>query len=399
MKSNKLWRAIGATASITAALTLGSASFAQDSGYKWPRMLVVATPGTSSGSFASTNGWAPVIQKETGMTMRVVPEDSELMRFKRLNIDKNVQLSSVSSTEVSYQIEGRDGYAAAEPVAQRIIWHHNDTPWGMVVAGDSKLKTIDDLKKGGVRVAKGMWSPPMMTTVTASVPAYLNLSKEEAEKVIRYIPISSYAENCRSVVEGKTDAAWCATISAVSAEMEGAPGSIRWLPMDLNNTEAWDRYLDHSPMAIPTKISLGVPTSIGVDGITSPFLYMAPEDTDADFAYNLAKWIHESHDAYKSTHPLAARMSLETFRNYLNHTPLPVHEGTVKYLREIGAWTEADDAWNKEAIARTDNWIKARKTAMAEARKARVKIDFQNQAFLDILRKHTKDLEVFRTRL
>jgi hypothetical protein len=126
---------------------------------------------------------------------------------------------------------------------------------------------------------------------------------------------------------------------------------------------------------------------------------MAPKDADVDFAYNLAKWFHESHDAYKGTHPLSTRLSLETFRNYLNHTPLPVHEGTVKYLREIGAWSEADDAWNKAAIARTDSWIEARKAAMAEARKARVKIDFQNQAFLDILSSHTEGLEVFRTRL
>src|SRR5690625_2627098 len=238
MKLSNLWRTLGTTTSIAAALTFGSLSHAQNDDYKWPRMLVVATPGTASGSCASTNGWAPIIQKQTGMTMRVVPEDSELMRFTRLNIDKNVQLSSVSSTEISYQLEGRDGYSVVEPVSQRIIWHHNDTPWAMVVAGESKLQTIDDLKKGGVRVAKGMWSPPMMTTVTASVPAYLGLTKDEAEKVIRYVPISSYAENCRSVVEGKTDAAWCATISAVSAEMEGAPGSIRWLSMDLDNKEA-----------------------------------------------------------------------------------------------------------------------------------------------------------------
>lgn len=401
MNKMKLLRRTGAALSVAAALTIGSSSFAQDGDFKWPRMLVVATPGTSSGSFASTNGWAPIMQKQVGPTVRVIPEDSELMRFQRLNIDKNVQLSSVSSTEISYQIEGRDGYVAAQPVSQRIVWHHNDTPWSMVVSGDSKMETMEDLKnsKSRPRVAKGMWSPPMQTTVTQSIPAYLDLTQEEAEKVIRYVPISSYAESCRSVVEGKTDAAWCATISAVSAEMEGAPGSIRWLSMDLDNKEGWARYLEHSPMAIPTKIDIGVPTSIGVTGISSPFLYMAPEEMDVEFAYNLAKWFHESHDDYKSSHPLAQRMSLEQFRHYLDHTPLPVHEGTVKYLREIGAWTDEDDAWNEEAIAKTERWVEARKAGLAEAQKARVKINFENKEFLEIMAKHTKGIEVFKTRL
>ena len=73
-----------------------------------------------------------------------------------------------------------------------------------------------------------------------------------------------------------------------------------------------------------------------MDGVTSNFVYSVPADADAEFVYNMAKWLNESHDAYKGTHPLAARMSLELFRGYLDRTPLPVHEGTVRYLREIG---------------------------------------------------------------
>lgn len=399
MKINNLWRSIGTAVSIAAALTFSSASLAQDKEFSWPRMLVVATPGTASGSFASTNGWGPIFQKETGTTMRVIPEDSELIRYQRLVVNKNVHMSSVSAAEMRFQVQGIGGYAAAEPVPQRILWHHNDTPWGFVVSGDSKVKTVEDIKKGGVRVAKGMWSPPMIAAVTQALPAFIGLSEEEAEKVISYVPVGSYAENCRSVVEGKADVAYCATISSVLAEMEGAPGGIRWLSLDGDNKEGWSALLNHRPMLIPTKMSLGVATAHGVDGATSNFLYSVPADTSTDFAYNLAKWIHKSFDAYQGTHSLATRMSLEHFREYLNRSPLPVHEGTVKYLREVGAWTDADDAWNNEAIARMDQWLKARKAAMEEARKARVKIDFQNEAYLEILAKHTKGLEGFRSRL
>ncbi|MAS42715.1 MAG: hypothetical protein CML46_13165 [Rhodobacteraceae bacterium] len=378
-------------------LAVGGSVSAQE--YEWPRLLVIGTAGTSSGSFASTNGWAPILQKEKGAVVRVVPEDNEPMRYRRLTDRKDIAISSVSAAEMRFQIQGIGGYSATQPRPQRLMWHHNDTPWGYVVAGDSDIKSMEDIKKGGVRVTEGMFSPPMSMTVTKALPAFLGISQEEAAEKIEYVPASSYAENCRSVVEGKSDVAYCAPISSVLSEMEGAPGSIRWLPMSLDNKEGWAGYLEHRPMLVPSTMSLGVKTAQGVDGVTSNFVYSVPADADAEFVYNMAKWLNESHDAYKGTHPLAARMSLELFRGYLDRTPLPVHEGTVRYLREIGQWTDEDDVWNQAAIEKMDAWMEAREAAMAEAQEQGVRPDFQDEAFLAIIEKHTKDLEGFRSRL
>ena len=97
-----------------------------------------------------------------------------------------------------------------------MLWHHNDTPWGYVVAGDSEIQSLADLKKGGVRVTEGMFSPPMSLTVTQALPAFLGMTPEAAAETITYVPASSYAENCRSVVEGKSDVAYCAPISSAA---------------------------------------------------------------------------------------------------------------------------------------------------------------------------------------
>ena len=381
------------------ALSIGLAAPAAAQDFEWPRLLVIGTPGTSSGSFASTNGWGPILQQETGTVVRIVPEDSEPQRYARLTDRKDIALSSVSAAEMRFQIEGVDGYAATKPVAQRVLWHHNDTPWGFVVAGDSELQSIDDIKSMGARVTQGMFSPPMQVAVNEALPSFLGMSDEEIAEKITYVPASSYAENCRSVVEGKSDVAYCASISSVLSEMEGAPGSIRWLSLDPENTEGWNAFLEYRPMLIPTEISLGVSTAQGVGGATSNFLYSVPADTETEFAYNMAKWLHESHDAYADTHPLAARMSVDLFRSYLDRTPLPIHEGTVKYLREIGEWTDEDDAWNNEANEKMDAWISARQEAMAEAQQNGVAMQFDSPEFLEILDKHTADLEGFRSRL
>lgn len=399
MKKPTIRQTLATAVSAAAVLAAVGTSAAQAAEFKWPRLLVIGTSGTNSGGFASTNGWAPILQKEVGTTIRVVPEDNEPMRYRRLTERKDIAITSVSAAEMRFQIQGIGGYAATAPAAQRMLWHHNDTPWGYVVSGDSKIKSMDDLKKGGFRITQGVFSPPMVFTVTRALPAYLGMTEEEAQKKFTYVPASSYAENCRSVVEGKADITYCSPISSVTSEIEGAPGGIRWIPMPATDTESWARYLVHRPMLIPAPMALGVSTARNVPGAVSNFIYAVTPETDVEFAYNMAKWMHKSFDAYKGTHPLAARMSLELFRGYLDRTPIPVHEGTVRYLREIGAWTDKDDAWNKEAIAKMDRWVAARKAAMDEARKAGVKIDFNDEAFMKIHEKHTKDLEGFKTRL
>ena len=49
-----------AIGSMVITLGLSGAVMAQD--YEWPRLLVIETPGTSTGSFASTKGWGYVVE-------------------------------------------------------------------------------------------------------------------------------------------------------------------------------------------------------------------------------------------------------------------------------------------------------------------------------------------------
>jgi TRAP transporter solute receptor, TAXI family len=399
MHKKPLLTAIASGLALTLGVTLSGLAQAQDKDFKWPRMLRVATPGTASGSFASTNGWAPLLQKDTGMSVRVMPEDSETVRYSRLTQQKQFDLASISSAEARYQIEGVDGYAGVQPAPLRIVWHHNDTPWVFLTRGDSKIKTIYDLKRKGIKISLSSQSPPMMRAVQEALPAFLGLTPEQAAEMWTFVPAGSYVENCRSVTDGRTDVAWCASVSAVVTEMEGSPGGIRVLDMPLSDKEAWNGWLSVRPEHIPAKVGIGAKSTLGTEGLVSNFLYWTRPDVDADLVYNLAKWLHQSYDAYKGTHTLAARMSVDLFREYLDRSPMPVHEGTIRYLREIGKWTDEDDKWNQEAIERMDAWMKAREKALAEAKAKGVKIHWENPEFMAIMKAHTKDLPVFRTRL
>lgn len=253
--------------------------------FKWPPLFRIATPGTQTSGFAAANGWGAKFGEDMGIQVRVIPEDSEVRRYIRFTEGKEFELDSVTVADSSYAIQGMIGYADKRCYPFQGVWHSNDTPWGFVVRGDSKFKDIYDLKQKGLRIAVAVSQPPMVTAVKEALPAFLGWTKEEAEKNWIFVPTSSYAENCRSVTDGKADVAYAATVAAVAFEMEAHPAKIRWLNMPLKDKEAWKRFIKIRPTAIPTKIDFGVPSSIGVEGLTSGFLFWARADADQEMTY------------------------------------------------------------------------------------------------------------------
>lgn len=371
----------------------------QKAGGKWPPMLRVSTPSTQSSVFACTNGWGPKMEGTVGMKVRVIPEDSEVRRFVRFTEGKEFDLHSMSISDMAQSAQGEAGYAGVRAYPARATWHIADTPWGFVVRGDSKFKTIYDLKQKGVRVALSTQSPPMMMAVKMGLPAFIGWTPEEAAKNWSFIPVGSYAENCRSVTDGKADVSWVSPVSSVTFEMEAHPQKIRWLQMPFKDKEAWKRWLNVRPTTIPLKLDWGVPSAQGLDLLTSNFIYWTRADQDQEFVYQLTKWFHEQFNNYKDVHNAALRMALPHFRNYLDHAPLPVAEGTIRYLKEIKQWTPADDKWNNEAIKLMDRWVKARNAALDEAKAKGVKIHWEDKNYRAILDKHTAGIPLFRARL
>jgi TRAP transporter TAXI family solute receptor len=333
------------------------------------------------------------------MNVRVMPEDSEVKRHLRYTEQKDFDLATVSISDASYALQGEGGYAGVRAYPVRAVWHLSDTFWGWVVRGDSRFKTIYDLKQKGVKVAVASQSPPMIVAAKEALPAFLGWTKEEAEKNWTFIPVGSYAENCRSVTDGKADVAWMSPGSSIVFELEAHPKKIRWLDQPKSDKKGWEGYTRVRPQHAPATIDFGVPSAKGSQGSTANFLYWGRADMDQELVYQLAKWFDQAHSTYKDVHPLCERMSLKYFRNYLNFSAWPVAEGTIRYLREVGQWTKKDDQWNAEAIKHVDRWVKARNAAIDEANAKGVKIHWESKEYLEILKKHTEGIPPFKVRI
>ena len=85
-------------------------------------------------------------------------------------------------------------------------------------------------------------------------------------------------------------------------------------------------------------------------------------------------------------------MSIEFLRKQLDETFLPVHEGQIKYLKELGIWTAADDARQEYNVNLIDRYIKAYDEAIAMADEKTMKVAPDNEEWVELWGNYKKSI-------
>jgi len=104
-------------------------------------------------------------------------------------------------------------------------------------------------------------------------------------------------------------------------------------------------------------------------------------------------------DRFKEAFGTLHRARVEVFRGFLDSYSIPVAEGTVRYLKEIGQWTSGDDQWNQQAIELQNKYVEAWQAASAQAEKSGVEIDAENEKWIELWEFYTEPLDLFEMRL
>ncbi len=371
-----------ATTSAPAATTAAPKTAA----FKWPSELGILVGAIGSGNHAQAVALAPLIEKATGMKVRVVAETSTTMREVRLwQGDMALQINPLSAHIGNvYGEAGAQGYKVGR---SRTIWLQMNCPYGLCVRGDSVLKTIDDLK---TRPAQGKdvkfiyqsTATGMVKVVNLAMPAFLDMPGPGKPGGYTPVPIANNTEQIRALGEGRGDVSWISPITATTYEIESGPYGIRWLDMPFDNTKGWEKFLAYCPDTPPLKASSGVASAIGHQMTNQPFIYQVTTENEDDFAYNLSKWFNENYSSFKDLTPTTPDLALKYFRGYIDAALFPIAKGTIRYLKEIGQWTAKDDQWNDEAIKNDDKMVQVRDTFLAEAKAKGIAADSKDAAEL-----------------
>jgi len=360
---NNLFKPFVIALLIVIASTLMFASCAQDvvqpeevnHGWQWPKRVHIAAPGQSG--LAKYVSWASVMEADTGMAIRVVPE-ADPGKCMRYLMDGDMLLSSASKSVLRNVIEAIEDQATRDggPFQARVVWIHDLANSGFFVRGDSNIETIDDIGPG---TRFSVWNMRESTlNPHRSLLAWIQLDEEEIE----WVDAGSFEGAMRAVAEGRADIAFGFPTSPTVYEVAAAPHGIRFV--DLNGEAEPDgarRWQERNPLYSFGPIATGVPEAIGRWGTVGYIFDITTNSADPELVYHFAKWLDENHDSYKDAYDSNKYMTIDHLMEALKTTYIPVHEGLIKYLKEKDLWTDAHARRQQENIDIFNAYIDAYK--------------------------------------
>jgi len=345
--------------------------------WEWPDKMSTLSMGPTGSAYGATVAWTAEMQKDTGMTIRIVSVENQRERYRYMKQGLfTLTPERFPDDLIRAQTEGF-AYRDGGPWQQRIVWPCGVLSSGYVVRGDSDINTPYDLK--GKTIGFLVWDPAKKSMI--SLLAWGNVSEDE----VNWVPAAGIKATQTLILSGKADVVFAFPNNPVWFEAEAAPNGIKWLELNSKtDPEAAARYLEVRPGYVFGPCAAGVPSALGKWLITSVASYLTQAETDSELIYHMVKWLDENHDKYKDAHAYAPTMTLEYLMTLAEIDFIPLHDGAVKYLEEKGLWTAAHEARRQQNINLLTKWVEAYQNAIDVADEKGLTIDPENEEWVKL---------------
>lgn len=201
---------------------------------------------------------------------------------------------------------------------------------GLLVAGNSTIKTVADLKK--TRMPTGFKDAPLFDFIARGILANGGLGYSDVTNV----PVADLRQHWTLLAQGKTDMAIAAVGSARVRELnDRIAGGARFVSLD--NSDAAVRALrrvypkSYLKLVKPDKRFVGVRDAVYT--LNYDYLAWTNKDVPDEVVYQVVKAIHENESALKESSPLWRSYSAQTMAK--DHGT-PYHVGALKLYKEVG---------------------------------------------------------------
>ncbi|MEZ5729100.1 MAG: TAXI family TRAP transporter solute-binding subunit [Burkholderiaceae bacterium] len=337
----------GKLVAVAATFVLAAPGTATAQDIKLPKSLTLSAYDTGSSGFNMTVAVGKMFKEKLGVDLRVLPAGNDIARLAPLKAGR-AQASAMGVGGYFAQ-EGVFEFGAAgwgpQPL-QLILASTSCNGLSLGVAKDTGVKNIADLK--GKRVGFVVGSPALNQNALA-VLAYAGLGRGD----VQVVEFSNYGAMWKGMVNNEVDAAFASTISGQSREVDASPRGLVWPPAPAGDEAAWARVRGVGPYFYPHQVTCGSGGLSKANPVSLPAypypIYMAYASQSADVVHGIAKAMIVHYDSYKSGAPGADGLELK--RQNLSWV-LPYHAGTVKAMKEAGAWTDAAQKHNDALLAR-----------------------------------------------
>ena len=284
-----------------------------------------------------------------GIDLRVLPGKNDVSLTVPLREGK-VHFSATGVGASFFAQEGMFEFGARDwgpQPARLLLTSLSDANLTVGVAADAGVEQLADLK--GKRVAWIAGAPALNENVKAML-AFADLTWDDVEKV----EFSGFGASWDGIINDQVDAAFAVTTSGPAYQLESSPRGLHWPPLPHDDKEGWARLTANAPFFVPNMGTEGAGLSKDNphEGAAYPYpILIAYADQDPDLVYNMTKAMVEQFDNFKDGAPGAGGWALE--RQQFDWV-VPYHEGAIRYLEEIGVWTEAFQEQNDRLIERQD---------------------------------------------
>ncbi|MGM0583496.1 MAG: TAXI family TRAP transporter solute-binding subunit [Pseudomonadota bacterium] len=347
--------AASAAASLVAALGFAAAAQAQE----LPDTMTWTSYDVGSAGYAEASAMADAFGKEFGTRIRIQPSGSSIGRLQPV-VSEQADYGFLA-TEAFFSSEGTYDFAVRRwgPQDLRTL-AGRPAAFGMPSAADADIRQISDA--AGKRVAFVAGNPSVNVKCDA-ILAFGGLTRDDVEAIM----FPTYGAAMSSLAQGKADATCTTTTPSQLYELAESPRGIHWVDIPADNEEAWARVHEVAPFFKPYTEAVGA--GLSEDNPAQVMAYRYPvlvtrADKSADDVYAMIKAMDETYDMYKDATAVMNRWKLSDAG-----TPpidVPFHEGAIRYLKEIGVWTDEHQAWNDQRTERLNALLAAWDEAMAE---------------------------------
>ena len=367
---------------VAGAIITSTAAFAQD--VTLPSTLTITAYDTGTAGFNITVAIGKMMKDKYGADVRVLPAGNDVARLAPLRAGRAV--TAGMGAGVYFAQEGVFEFASKDwgPQPVQITMTTVDCNAGNLgVAKDTGVTKMSDLK--GKRIGFVVGSPALNQMAIAML-AFANLTTKD----VKIVEFSSYGVMWKGMVNNDVDAAFATTISGPTKELETSPRGIVWPALPHNDNEGWKRLERVAPFykrhvaTCGSAISKDKPIEMGNYPYPIYTVYANQSETDV---YMMTKAMILGFDAYKDGAPGAMGMAAKA---QTKNWSVPVHKGAVKALKEAGAWSDDQEAFNNALLKRqetlaaawtaytrdnppadaakfVENWLTVRAAALAKA--------------------------------
>jgi TRAP transporter TAXI family solute receptor len=309
-----------------------------------PKIITFTSYPVGSLAYTITSGFREAIEKDTPMKARVEPYDTDVARVMPLR-NKESELSiltGATGTCVSYGIAEFGGKAWG-PQPLRQVWRGQTLYLSMVTRGNSGIQHPRDLK--GKRIPDVPGWPAGMLSIEGTM-AFGNVTWSDVQK----IPVSGYVDQLKAVMEGKVDAGWAATVTPTIKELDAGPHKAAWVMLPKEDKAGWERLQKLAPFVTPgvCKSAPGLAQGQTMEIGQYPYSLWAYDHASPDMVYEVVKSLHKSHDQLKKMHKSLEEWTLQ--QAVTDPSPVPYHQGAVKYFKEAGVWTPEMEQWQAKQL-------------------------------------------------